>query len=31
VLMKPSAFAAHIRQETVQWARIIKAKNITAQ
>jgi tripartite-type tricarboxylate transporter receptor subunit TctC len=31
VLMKPSAFATHIRQETVQWARIIKAKNITAQ
>ncbi len=31
VLMKPSAFAAHIRQETAQWARIIKAKNIIAQ
>jgi tripartite-type tricarboxylate transporter receptor subunit TctC len=31
VLMKPAAFAAHMRQETAQWARIIKAKNITAQ
>lgn len=31
VLMKPTAFAAHIRQETAQWARIIKAKNIVAQ
>ncbi len=31
VLMKPAAFAAHMRQETAQWARVIKAKNITAQ
>jgi tripartite-type tricarboxylate transporter receptor subunit TctC len=31
VLMKPAAFAMHMRQETSQWARIIKAKNITAQ
>ncbi|MGA8515048.1 MAG: tripartite tricarboxylate transporter substrate binding protein [Burkholderiaceae bacterium] len=31
VLMKPTAFAAHIRQEAAQWARIIKAKNIVAQ
>lgn len=31
VLMKPAAFATHMRQETAQWARIIKAKNITAQ
>ena len=30
-LMKPAAFAAHMRQETAQWARIIKSKNITAQ
>ncbi len=31
VLMKPAAFATHIRNETAQWARIIKAKNIVAQ
>ena len=31
VLMKPAAFAAHIRTETAQWARVIKAKNIVAQ
>ena len=31
VVMKPAAFAAHIRAETAQWARIIKAKNIVAQ
>ena len=31
VQMKPAAFAAHIRAETAQWARIIKAKNIVAQ
>ena len=31
VLMKPTEFAAHIRAETVQWARIIKARNITAE
>jgi tripartite-type tricarboxylate transporter receptor subunit TctC len=31
VLMKPAAFATHIRNETTQWARIIKAKSIVAQ
>ena len=31
VTMKPAAFAAHIRAETAQWARIIKSKNIVAQ
>jgi tripartite-type tricarboxylate transporter receptor subunit TctC len=31
VLMRPAAFAAHMRQETAQWTRIIKAKNIVAQ
>lgn len=31
VQIKPAAFAAHIRAETAQWARIIKAKNIVAQ
>ena len=31
VLMKPADFAAHIRTETAQWARIIKARNITAE
>ena len=31
VSMKPAAFAAHMRAETLQWARIIKAKNIVAQ
>ncbi len=31
VLMKPAAFATHIRNETAQWSRIIKAKNIVAQ
>jgi tripartite-type tricarboxylate transporter receptor subunit TctC len=30
VLMKPSEFEAHIRTETAQWARIIKARNIAA-
>jgi tripartite-type tricarboxylate transporter receptor subunit TctC len=28
--MKPAEFGAHIRQETAAWARIIKARNITA-
>jgi tripartite-type tricarboxylate transporter receptor subunit TctC len=31
VLMKPAEFAAHIRAETSQWARIIKARNIVAE
>ena len=31
VLMKPAEFAAHIRAETTQWARIIKARNIVAE
>jgi tripartite-type tricarboxylate transporter receptor subunit TctC len=31
VLMKPIDFAAHIRTETAQWARIIKARNIVAE
>ncbi len=31
VLMKPADFAAHIRTETGQWARIIKARNIVAE
>ena len=31
VLMKPADFAAHIRSETAQWARIIKARNIVAE
>ncbi len=31
VAMKPAAFAAHMRAETAQWAKIIKAKNIVAQ
>ncbi len=31
VLMKPADFAAHIRTETAQWARIIKARNIVAE
>jgi tripartite-type tricarboxylate transporter receptor subunit TctC len=30
-LMKPAEFAAHIRAETAGWARIIKAKGITAE
>lgn len=30
-LMKPSEFSAHIRAETAQWARIIKARNIVAE
>lgn len=30
-LMKPAEFAAHIRAETAQWARIIKARNIVAE
>lgn len=29
--MAPSAFAAHIRDETAVWARIIKARNIVAE
>jgi len=29
--MKPSEFAAHIREETAVWARIIKARNIVAE
>jgi len=29
--MKPAAFAAHIRDETAVWARIIKARNIVAE
>jgi len=28
--MKPAEFGVHIRQETAAWARIIKARNITA-
>ena len=31
VLMKPAEFAAHIRAETTQWARIIKSRNIVAE
>lgn len=31
VVMKPAAFAAHIKAETAQWAKIIKAKNIAAE
>jgi tripartite-type tricarboxylate transporter receptor subunit TctC len=31
VLLKPVAFAAHLKAETAQWARIIKAKKIEAQ
>ncbi len=31
VLMKPTDFAAHIRTETAQWARIIKSRNIVAE
>ena len=31
VVMKPAAFAAHMRAETAQWAKIIKAKNISAE
>jgi tripartite-type tricarboxylate transporter receptor subunit TctC len=30
-IMKPADFAAHIRAETATWARIIKARNISAQ
>ena len=30
-LMKPAEFAVHIRAETAQWARIIKARNIVAE
>ena len=29
--MKPNEFAAHIRVETAQWARILKARNIVAE
>ena len=29
--MKPAAFAAHIRDETAVWAKIIKARNIVAE
>jgi tripartite-type tricarboxylate transporter receptor subunit TctC len=31
VRMKPAEFSAHIRAETAQWARIIKARNIVAE
>ena len=31
VLMKPTEFGAHIRAETATWARIIRARNITAE
>lgn len=31
VVMAPAAFAAHMRAETAQWAKIIKAKNITME
>ncbi|MET3372673.1 tripartite-type tricarboxylate transporter receptor subunit TctC [Variovorax boronicumulans] len=30
-VMKPAEFAAHIRDETAVWARIIKARNIVAE
>lgn len=30
-LMKPNEFAAYIRTETAQWARIVKARNIVAE
>jgi len=30
-LMKPSEFAAYMRNETAQWARIIKTRNIVAE
>jgi tripartite-type tricarboxylate transporter receptor subunit TctC len=30
-IMKPADFAAHIRNETATWARIIKARNIVAE
>lgn len=30
-LMKPAEFATYIRTETVQWAKIIKARNIVAE
>lgn len=30
-VMKPADFGAHIRAETATWARIIKARNITAE
>lgn len=30
-LMKPSEFSAYIRNETAQWARIIKTRNIVAE
>ncbi len=30
-VMKPTDFAAYIRTETAQWARIIKARNIVAE
>jgi tripartite-type tricarboxylate transporter receptor subunit TctC len=31
VMLKPAAFAAHIKAEAAQWARIIKAKKIEPQ
>jgi tripartite-type tricarboxylate transporter receptor subunit TctC len=31
VFLRPGAFANHLRAETTQWARIIKAKKIEAQ
>ena len=30
-LMQPEQFRAHIRAETANWARIIKARNIVAE
>ncbi|MES2399245.1 MAG: tripartite tricarboxylate transporter substrate binding protein [Pseudomonadota bacterium] len=30
-LMKPAEFTAYVRNETAQWARIIKARNIVAE
>jgi tripartite-type tricarboxylate transporter receptor subunit TctC len=31
VLMKPTEFGVHIKAETATWARIIRARNITAE
>ena len=31
VLLRPSEFAAHLRQETASWARVIKARGITME
>lgn len=30
-LMKPAEFAAHMRNETAQWTKVIKARNIVAE